>query len=627
MGELGLLRQDKPSTAYQAPAIGAVPHFLTEEPAEGKEGIIHIDKANFRTDEDASGATPNDEEALTLRRVSGPISLVNEKGFYTDSGRWAGIAICAVEFAERASYFGCTQSLTNNFILNPLPLNGNGAGAVPKGPKGRNQSPGALGLGSVDATAVTQMFKSIAYGVPIGAGILADVKFGRFKTMCIGVAIGGLAHILLVITALPPVLQKPKGAFASLIISLITLALGTGFIKSCVALLICDQSPVKAPYVKTTKSGEKVIVDPQVTIQRYVTIYFGCFNLGGFFTFATTYSERFVGFWLAFLEPLAVYAAISVLLVLCYKTLYKSPPHGSVLLEAGGVFRLLLRQGGWKRMWRGGDQFWRVAKPSYIQQRDGSVDVAHIFWNDRFVDEIRTTLRACAVFMLTPIFLLADGGLGNQMNDMSVSMRKDNVPNDLINNFEPLGVVIGVVFMNYGLYPTMAKFGYPLMPMTRISIGFLFGTATCLVCGLIQGKIYTTSPCGWHATSCQEVSPVSLWWQAPMYVLPEFGAVFNSVTAYELAYVQSPARMKGLVWAISLLPSGIAAAMSLALSQVIQDPYLVWPYAAVGVSCLLAAIICSLVFQDLNTWPTDFMEGQEVREGQGGESTLEGRTG
>ena len=59
------------------------------------------------------------------------------------------------------------------------------------------------------------------------------------------------------------------------------------------------------------------------------------------------------------------------------------------------------------------------------------------------------------------------------------------------------------------------------------------------------------SPCGWHATCCQEVSPVSLWWQIPMYFLPGYGAVFKGVTAYEIACIQSPARMKGLVWAIN----------------------------------------------------------------------------
>lgn len=42
--------------------------------------------------------------------------------------------------------------------------------------------------------------------------------------------------------------------------------------------------------------------------------------------------------------------------------------------------------------------------------------------DDRFVDEIRQSFAACAVFMLIPVFNLADGGLGNSQNDMSIAM-------------------------------------------------------------------------------------------------------------------------------------------------------------------------------------------------------------
>lgn len=39
--------------------------------------------------------------------------------------------------------------------------------------------------------------------LPILGGIVADTKWGRFKTICIGTAIGVIAHVLLVIAALP----------------------------------------------------------------------------------------------------------------------------------------------------------------------------------------------------------------------------------------------------------------------------------------------------------------------------------------------------------------------------------------------------------------------------------------
>lgn len=62
------------------------------------------------------------------------------------------------------------------------------SGAVAKGAAGLEQHAGALGLGSVDASALTNLFTFLAYVVPIFGGIVADTKWGRFKTICVGMS-------------------------------------------------------------------------------------------------------------------------------------------------------------------------------------------------------------------------------------------------------------------------------------------------------------------------------------------------------------------------------------------------------------------------------------------------------
>lgn len=59
------------------------------------------------------------------------------------------------------------------------------------------------------------------------SGWLADVYFGRFKVVFFGVFVAGLAHIILVVGALPSVLQRGAG-MAPFIIGLLILALGAG---------------------------------------------------------------------------------------------------------------------------------------------------------------------------------------------------------------------------------------------------------------------------------------------------------------------------------------------------------------------------------------------------------------
>lgn len=48
-------------------------------------------------------------------------------------------------------------------MKNPLPVGGNGAGAVAQGAAGLNQVTGGLAMGSVSASAVTSAFNFLTY--------------------------------------------------------------------------------------------------------------------------------------------------------------------------------------------------------------------------------------------------------------------------------------------------------------------------------------------------------------------------------------------------------------------------------------------------------------------------------
>lgn len=260
---------------------------------------------------------------------------------------------------------------------------------------------------------------------------------------------------------------------------------------------------------------------------------------------------------------------------------------------------ILFKRGGLKR--KGGDQFWNLAKPSYIEASEGTIDRSLIFWDDTFVEEIRQSLSACAVFLLIPIFILGDGGIGNQENDQSASMTLNSIPNDVINNFNPLVIIIATPILTFLVYPFFDRIGHPLKPMTRMCIGFLLCSSNMVIAAIVQWKVYQTSPCGYYATDCElGVSPVNIAWQIPYYAIPALGEIFVNVTSYELAYTRAPARMKGLVYAICLFSSAISSAIGLALSAVIVDPYLIWPYVALAVANFVVAFIFPTYFKHLD---------------------------
>ena len=86
-------------------------------------------------------------------------------------------------------------------------------------------------------------------------------------------------------------------------------------------------------------------------------------------------------------------------------------------------------------MWKGGDDFWNRAKPSWIaSQNHGHLDITKVFWDDKFVDELKQSVHACAVFFIIPIFNLGNGGIGNSLNSMSTAMTLNGAPNDLISS-------------------------------------------------------------------------------------------------------------------------------------------------------------------------------------------------
>jgi hypothetical protein len=62
-------------------------------------------------------------------------------------------------------------------------------------------------------------------------------------------------------------------------------------------------------------------------------------------------------------------------------------------------------------------------------------------------------MSVCAVFLFFPIQQISDGGLGAAANAQSAALTPSGVPNDVLDNFNPLAIVVLILIMNYGVYP------------------------------------------------------------------------------------------------------------------------------------------------------------------------------
>ncbi|KAG6853088.1 hypothetical protein C0991_006982 [Blastosporella zonata] len=368
---------------------------------------------------------------------------------------------------------------------------------------------------------------------------------------------------------------------------------------------MADQAPIHAQRITTLKTGERVILDPGVTTQNIMLIYYWSINVGAFIKVGTTYAEKRVGFWLAYLVPLIIYIIMPLVLAITRNNLTKLPPQGSVVADSFRVGQVLISRAGIKKAWKGGDDFWNSAKPTTIEADGGLKGKAAgwMKWDDDFVDEIRRTFKACKLFAFLPIFYLADGGLSTITTSQAGSLTTNGAPNDLLANFNPLTIIVMAPILNYGVYPYLRKIGINFSPIRRIVAGYLFGATAMLVGALLQWRVYKTSPCGYHATSCKigtTVSPLSVWAQLPLYALPATSELLTIITSYEIAYTRAPQRMKGLVFAIVLFMSSLSSALVLIISPSFSDPNLIWPFVGIGGACVITAATIWWLFHKMD---------------------------
>ena len=89
-------------------------------------------------------------------------------------------------------------------------------------------------------------------------------------------------HLIIIISALPPVIKHPSGALGCFSVGLIFFGIGVGFFKANISPMIGEQAEAEQPraIIKVLKSGERVIVDPNVTISVIYMRYYFFVNVG-----------------------------------------------------------------------------------------------------------------------------------------------------------------------------------------------------------------------------------------------------------------------------------------------------------------------------------------------------------
>lgn len=371
--------------------------------------------------------------------------------------------------------------------------------------------------------------------------------------------------------------------------------------KPCVSPLYLDQMRSTQPIVRTEKSGERVIVDTDATTESAVLWFYGFVNIGALMGIPASYAEKYVGWSLTFGLPLAIWVFLPAILFWVKPRLVLHPPGGSDLGRCCKVVGMCLRK-GWKRIGRHG--FWDAAKPSVIAASGSSQVVP---WNDDFVEDVRRTFQACGMFCFFPIQSINDNGLGAAADGINTMLTSNGVPNDFLQNFNSILIIVAAPVLNYALYPMLRKWRIRYGPVARITTGLFLAAIGGTAYTVLNYYAYKTSPCGnMGSTDCSDengvslFSPITIWFIAIPYAIGGFSELFINVPAYGIAYSRAPVNMRGLVSALNLLTQGVTYALGLAFTGLIHDPYLTWVFGGPAIIGYVATVVFWFTFKHID---------------------------
>lgn len=537
----------------------------------------------------ADGGVPTEEELHTLRRVPDKIPL----SIYT---------IAFIELCERFSYYGTTAVFTN-FIQQPRPSATGASYDI------NNGQAGALGLGQRTSFALTTFNSFWQYTMPLFGAWIADSFLGRYHTIGYALGVDILGHILLIIAALPPVMDNPNGAMASFVLGILLMGVGTGGFKPNVNPLIVEQLDLEKMIIRTLPTGERVVIDPAATASRVYHYFYMFINIGALAgQLSMVYCEHYVGFWLSFSLP-TIMLCFCPLVMLWGRRRYKRvPPAGSVLGRAFKLFAMA-NKGRWsinpiktyKQLHDG--TFWENVKPSKLAVKPKWMD-----FNDAWVDEVHRGFNACAVFMWYPLYWLCYNQINNNLISQAATMKLAGVPNDVLTNLNPFALIILIPFCDTIFYPFLRKLRLNFTPIKRIAAGYFVAASAMLWAAIVQHYIYEQSACGKYANG---VGPngeklgdckvgIIVWAQSGSYILIALSEVFASITSLEYAHSKAPANMRSMVQSVCLFMNAISSALGFALVYLADDPLLVWNYATVAILASVGGACFYLQFRKID---------------------------
>ncbi len=411
-----------------------------------------------------------------------------------------------------------------------------------------------------DANAATwnSLFKVGAYFFPLVGAIVADVFWGKFKTIIVFSMVYCAGSFVLAFSTTAP----------GLAVGLFLVGFGTGGIKPCVSTNVGDQFTSKNQHlIERAFSWFYLAINAGSSISIWLcpellnNPKYGpkiAFGVPGAMMFVAT-----VAFWLgrnkfAVIPPamtrnvnrgLAMFALgfapVLVISMLAYPKFGALGALATLIVLFCLMVFLCLKTG------------LRNALPAEL------VDwMEHVFTGEG----LKIVGRLLIIYFFVAMFwMLWDQSNGNTWTLQAQSSLMDkNLGFGIRVLPAQLQVVNGLMILalvpifTYGIYPLCERF-FRVTPLRKIGAGLFITGASFLIVAWVENEI-------------QSGRSVSMWWQIFAYLILTAGEVLVSITALEYSYKQAPLRMKSFIMALFLLSVSLGNLMIAAVNQAMIKP-------------------------------------------------------
>jgi POT family proton-dependent oligopeptide transporter len=203
------------------------------------------------------GGEPNLREQKTLPRIG-------------ESLPYSVFLVAIVELCERFTYYGC-QGTYQNYVTKSFH---------------GNLGTGGLGMGNQAATGLVTFYQFWCYVTPLVGGLISDQYLGKYKTILYSAGVYMIGLLVLTCTSIPKSLSSGH-ALGGFIASILLTGIGTGGIKANVSPLIAEQYTRRHMEVALDKKGNRVVIDPYITVQHIYMMFYWSINIGALSLLAT----------------------------------------------------------------------------------------------------------------------------------------------------------------------------------------------------------------------------------------------------------------------------------------------------------------------------------------------------